>query len=154
MTPSAVSRQIKALEREFVVPLFSRQPNGVELTPEGQDLYAVLSSGFARASEVVHRIKTRALSRQISIGHFQRRTWPSASVICEKNKNNGAPARPSARAGSIEFTLTMPSLGRSEDPWRTSQARHRRRPNLSRQIHGEAQETAFPGLEDVPAQSC
>ena len=55
MTPSAVSRQIKALEREFVVPLFSRQPNGVELTPEGQDLFTVLSSGFARASEVVHK---------------------------------------------------------------------------------------------------
>ena len=46
------------------------------------------------------------------------------------------------------------SLGRSEDPWRTSQARHQRWPNLSRQVHGEAQETSFPRLEDVPAQSC
>ena len=46
------------------------------------------------------------------------------------------------------------SLGRSEDPWRTSQARHRCGPNLSRQIHGKAQETSFPTLEDVPAQSC
>ena len=67
VTPSAVSRQIRALECEFNAPLFSRQPNGVELTPEGQDLYAVLSSGFARASEVVHRIKTRDRVHSVTI---------------------------------------------------------------------------------------
>ena len=67
VTPSAVSRQVKALEREFVVPLFSRHAKGVELTPEGQDLYAVLSSGFARASEVVHRIKARERVRSATL---------------------------------------------------------------------------------------
>jgi DNA-binding transcriptional LysR family regulator len=67
VTPSAVSRQIKALEQEFGVPLFYRQPDGVELTPEGEELYAVLSSGFARASEVVHRIKTRNRARNVTL---------------------------------------------------------------------------------------
>jgi len=67
VTPSAVSRQIRALECEFDVPLFSRQPNGVELTPEGQDLYEVLSSGFARASAVVHRIKMRDRVQNVTI---------------------------------------------------------------------------------------
>jgi DNA-binding transcriptional LysR family regulator len=67
VTPSAVSRQIKALEDEFDVPLFSRQPGGVALTPEGEDLYAVLSSGFARASEVVHRIKTRNRAHSVTL---------------------------------------------------------------------------------------
>ena len=67
VTPSAVSRQIKTLEQEFDVSLFSRQPDGVELTPEGEELYAVLSSGFARASEVVHRIKTRNRARNVTL---------------------------------------------------------------------------------------
>ena len=48
----------------------------------------------------------------------------------------------------------QPALGRSQDPWRTSQARHRRWPNLGRQIHGKAQKAAIPRLEDVPAQPC
>src|SRR5471030_2526907 len=46
------------------------------------------------------------------------------------------------------------ALGRSQDPWRTSQTRHRRWPNVGRQIHDTAQKAAIPGLEDVSAQPC
>ena len=48
----------------------------------------------------------------------------------------------------------QPALGRSQDPWRTPQAWHRRWSDLGRQIHGKAQEAAIPRLEDIPAQPC
>jgi hypothetical protein len=49
----------------------------------------------------------RALSRQMSIGHFRRRIPMSVSTIPEQN--SGAQSRVGAPAGSIEFSLTMPS---------------------------------------------
>ncbi len=48
--------------------------------------------------------------------------------------------------------LGQSTLGRSQDPWRTPQAWHRRWANLGRQVHGKAQEAAVPRLEDVPVQ--
>ena len=67
VTPSAISRQIKALEDEFSLPLFLRHTSGVELTPEGEDLYSVLSHGFARASEAVQRIKSGNRSQCVTL---------------------------------------------------------------------------------------
>lgn len=58
VTPGAVSRQIKSLEEELTTSLFIRRPQGVELTNDAEDLYAVISNGFGRASEVVQRIKS------------------------------------------------------------------------------------------------
>src|ERR1700722_605141 len=46
------------------------------------------------------------------------------------------------------------ALGRSRDPWRTSPTRHRRWPDLGRQIHGKAQRAAISRLEDVSGQPC
>ncbi len=67
VTPGAVSRQIKALEDEFGVPLFSRGAGGVELTSAGEDLYAVLSGGFSRAAEVVRTIKRGDRTKNVTI---------------------------------------------------------------------------------------
>ena len=47
----------------------------------------------------------------------------------------------------------QPALGRSADPRRTPQARHRCGSNLGRQIYGETQETPVAMVEDLPAQS-
>ena len=44
------------------------------------------------------------------------------------------------------------ALGRSPHPWRAPQARHRRRPDLSRQVHGAAKTTSLARLENVPPQ--
>jgi LysR family glycine cleavage system transcriptional activator len=58
VTPGAISRQIRALEEEAGTPLFHRDRDGVRLTPEGEELYAVLARGFSQASEAFHRIRT------------------------------------------------------------------------------------------------
>src|SRR5712664_4486579 len=42
-----------------------------------------------------------------------------------------------------------PAMGRAPDPRRTSQGRHRCRTNDGGQIHGKAEATTIPGLEDV-----
>src|SRR6476661_10864856 len=46
------------------------------------------------------------------------------------------------------------ALGRSPNSWRAPQARHRRRPDLSRQVHGAAKTTSVARLESVPPQPC
>ena len=58
VTRSAVSRQIKALEAELGVSLFDREAKGVQLTAEGERLYAVLAQGFSEAAEVVHALRS------------------------------------------------------------------------------------------------
>ena len=42
-----VTRTIHRLEAELCCPLFSRSPQGVKLTPEGEKLYAHIAAAFA-----------------------------------------------------------------------------------------------------------
>ncbi|RWE19961.1 MAG: LysR family transcriptional regulator [Mesorhizobium sp.] len=67
VTPSAVSRQVKAIEDELGAPLFVRNSRGVELTQAGEDLYQILASGFSRASEQVRAIKRGDRVRNVTI---------------------------------------------------------------------------------------
>ncbi|MDX8442427.1 LysR substrate-binding domain-containing protein [Mesorhizobium australafricanum] len=67
VTPGAVSRQIKAVEDEIGVPLFVRLGTGVMLTNAGEDLYAVLASGFSKASEVVRTVKRGDRSKNVTV---------------------------------------------------------------------------------------
>ncbi len=67
VTPGAVSRQIKAIEDDIGVELFTRTSKGVELTADGEDLYAVLSHSFSRASEVVRRIKSGVRESRVTL---------------------------------------------------------------------------------------
>jgi hypothetical protein len=46
----------------------------------------------------------------------------------------------------------QPALGRSADPRRTPQTRHRCGSNLGRQVYGKTQETPVARVEDLPAQ--
>jgi transposase InsO family protein len=48
----------------------------------------------------------------------------------------------------------QPALGRSADTWRTSQAQHRCWTDHGRKVHGEEEDAAVAGLEDLPSQSC
>jgi len=67
VTPGAVSKQIKFIEDELGMPLFSRLGAGVSLTTGGEDLYAVLSSSFSRTAEVIRTIKRGDRSRNVTI---------------------------------------------------------------------------------------
>ena len=67
VTTGAVSRQVKAVEEEIGVALFTRSATGVELTPEGYDLYTVLSQSFGRAAETIQLIKRGSRASRVTL---------------------------------------------------------------------------------------
>ncbi|ESZ05514.1 hypothetical protein X735_32240 [Mesorhizobium sp. L2C085B000] len=74
MTLGEISRQIKAIEDDIGVPLFVRRGTELMLTSAGQDIYSVLASSLAKASNVVRAIK-RDRSRNVTVFpamHFRR----------------------------------------------------------------------------------
>src|SRR6202040_2333321 len=66
--------------------------------------------------------------------------WPSKDPV----GNPSAHSRDQSR---------QPIMGRTTDPWRVSQARHRCRANHRCKVYGEGKATAVPRVEDVPSQS-
>ncbi|CDX35419.1 Carbapenem-hydrolyzing beta-lactamase transcriptional activator (fragment) [Mesorhizobium sp. SOD10] len=63
MTSGEIRRQIKAIEGGLGVRLIVGPGSDVVLTSAGEDLYRLLASSFARASEVVRIIKRGDYSR-------------------------------------------------------------------------------------------
>ena len=57
VTPSAVSRQIRALERDLGQPLFSQDGRGVRLTSIGEHLQQGLDPAFAQIRKTVERLQ-------------------------------------------------------------------------------------------------
>ena len=68
VTPGAVSRQIKTLEREAGTALFERIHRGVELTAAGEELYEVLSRSFSQSAEVFQRIRSQTRRASVTVG--------------------------------------------------------------------------------------
>ncbi|WP_209599246.1 LysR family transcriptional regulator [Ruegeria sp. HKCCSP351] len=63
VTPGAISQHVKTLEGWAGAPLFRRQTQGVELTPEGQSLVAGFTRAFdqlADATRALHSLKPNA----------------------------------------------------------------------------------------------
>jgi LysR family glycine cleavage system transcriptional activator len=67
VTPGAVSRQIKNLEVEAGTALFKRVHRGVELTREGEELFAVLARSFSQTSEVFERLRSRNVDAHVTV---------------------------------------------------------------------------------------
>jgi DNA-binding transcriptional LysR family regulator len=59
LTQSAVSRQIKALEDHFELPLFRRLHRALRLTEEGQALYQAVGEMLGQLHEVAARLRHR-----------------------------------------------------------------------------------------------
>jgi len=53
----------------------------------------------------------------------------------------------------VRDLIRKPALGRSQDPWRAAQTRHRDRPVHGFDLHGAAARSATADLEDLPSQS-
>lgn len=57
VTPGAISQHIKALEGWAGTPLFRRNAQGVELTPEGQSLVPVFSAAFDQMADAARALR-------------------------------------------------------------------------------------------------
>ncbi|PIB25894.1 transcriptional regulator [Amylibacter kogurei] len=68
VTPGAVSHQVKALEQELGVQLFTRRHRAIELTPEGWMLKDALSRGFFDMSRAIKSVQLRADPNSVTIG--------------------------------------------------------------------------------------
>ena len=67
VTPGAVSHQIKTLESDIGVTLFTRVHRGVELTDAGGQLFDVLRSSFTDISAVLHRMRNASDTGGVTI---------------------------------------------------------------------------------------
>ena len=68
VTPGAVSHQIRSLEQELDMKLFLRESRAVNLTPEGKDLFEVVSSSLNQIGQTVKKLRELNETQHISIG--------------------------------------------------------------------------------------
>jgi DNA-binding transcriptional LysR family regulator len=57
LTPSSLSRQVKALEDELGVALFKRESNSVSLTPSGQIFFEEAREILTRVDKAIRRVQ-------------------------------------------------------------------------------------------------
>lgn len=67
VTPTAVSHQIKLLERYCGQPLFRRQPRPLMLTAAGQQLFPVVRDGFEVFAEALAKVRGGATTGKLRI---------------------------------------------------------------------------------------
>jgi DNA-binding transcriptional LysR family regulator len=69
VTPGAISKQIKSLETEAGVPLLLRGHRAIEMTAQGEILYAALTRGFGEIVAAFQRIKSSGAGhRSVTLG--------------------------------------------------------------------------------------
>jgi LysR family glycine cleavage system transcriptional activator len=68
VTQSAVSQQVRALEQQLGVALFTRLPRGLRLTPEGARLQRAVSLGFEHIADAAADISRPDTTPAITIG--------------------------------------------------------------------------------------
>ncbi|MFB9869340.1 LysR family transcriptional regulator [Vreelandella sulfidaeris] len=68
VTQAAVSHQVKLLETQLKVPLFTRLPRGLMLTQEGERLLPVLTSSFDQMSHTLERVGERNDREVLNLG--------------------------------------------------------------------------------------
>jgi LysR family glycine cleavage system transcriptional activator len=67
VTPTAVSHQIRLLERFCGKPLFRRRPRPLALTPAGQQLFPVIRDGFERFADALTGVRGSGAAGKLRI---------------------------------------------------------------------------------------
>jgi LysR family transcriptional regulator, glycine cleavage system transcriptional activator len=67
VTPTAISHQLKLLERHCGQTLFRRRPRPLALTRAGQQLFPVVRQGFETFAETLNKIRSGAASGRLSL---------------------------------------------------------------------------------------
>lgn len=67
ISPSAVSQQVKQLERLLDVKLFTRQGNALQLTDSGRDCLPVLSEAFTRIGTAVNDMRSETARGTLNV---------------------------------------------------------------------------------------
>src|SRR6187200_3001555 len=67
VTHSAISHQVKDLERDLGGPLFWRKGRRVELTDAGATLFPVLRDAFTRIGETANRLRERSGTGELTL---------------------------------------------------------------------------------------
>jgi LysR family transcriptional regulator of beta-lactamase len=65
---TAISHQIKSLEKDLDLKLFERLPRGIALTEEAESLLPVLTDGFRRMSEKLHQLSSGNFREILTVG--------------------------------------------------------------------------------------
>jgi DNA-binding transcriptional LysR family regulator len=118
-TPSAVSQQLSALEREAGVPLLERTGRRVTLTPAGQNLVVHAEAILERLEQATADLvdTRRGLAGPLRIGTFPTATraivLPALTELAERHPHlepmvveiDPAPAAAALRAGELDVAL-------------------------------------------------
>lgn len=67
VTPTAISHQLKLLERHCGRPLFRRRPRPLALTRAGQQLFPVVRQGFETFAEALSKIRSGGASGRLGL---------------------------------------------------------------------------------------
>ena len=70
VTPGAVSQQIRELERQLAVALFTRTPGGLVLTEPGETLFSAAREGLDRIAAGVRAVRPPVARRPLVIGAY------------------------------------------------------------------------------------
>jgi DNA-binding transcriptional LysR family regulator len=67
VTPAAISHQVKSLEENMNISLFTRYHRGVELTEPGALLFTAIQRGFDHIAETVHQLRLQSDQEAVTI---------------------------------------------------------------------------------------
>lgn len=136
LTQPALSRQIKALEEELGVELFTRGAHSVALTPAGRVLAEEGKKLLERAERVVKRVRAEADGEPLRIGYAPSLAGPLLGVALERFSQlhprvrvqlfdcSSAEMREGLAQGKLDVVVTVPWDGDTQSVSWTRIRRH------------------------------
>lgn len=155
LTQPALSRQIKALEEELGVELFTRGAHSVALTPAGRVMAEEGKKLLERAERVVKRVRAEADGEPLRIGYAPSLAGPLLGVALERFSQihprvrvqlfdcSSAEMREGLAQGKFDVVVTVPWEGDAQSVSWTRIRRHE-------MCLAVAASHSFAGLSKVP----